>query len=95
MANFREMSIFLAKIGYLGLQLFLGKLFCFSSKVITFEYTSCTMYMIRYNNILRPVHDHTTLPLATPLRPLPTTLLPKIWGLATPQPPRIDAYDSQ
>src|SRR6218665_214998 len=33
----------------------LGKLFYFSSKVTTFEHTS--LYMIRYNNISRPVHD--------------------------------------
>src|SRR6218665_3313536 len=35
-----KMSIFQAKIGYL--QLFWGKLFYFSSKVTTFEHTSCT-----------------------------------------------------
>src|SRR6218665_815084 len=39
-ANFRDISIFQAKIGYL--QLFLGKLFYCSSKVTTFEHTSCT-----------------------------------------------------
>jgi len=40
MANFRKISIFHAKIGYL--ELFLGKLLHFSSKVTTFEHTSCT-----------------------------------------------------
>jgi len=39
MANFRKISIFQAEIGYL--QLFLGKLFYLSSKVTTFEHTSC------------------------------------------------------
>ena len=38
----QKISIFQPKIGYLGLQLFLGKLFYFSSKVTTFEHTSCT-----------------------------------------------------
>src|SRR6218665_1789695 len=37
--NFKKISNFQAKIGYL--QLFLGKLFYFSSKVTTFEHTSC------------------------------------------------------
>jgi len=41
--------------------------------------------MIRYNNILRPVHD----PM-TPLRP-PRSLCPKSGGLRPPT-PRIDAY---
>jgi len=54
----------------------LGKLFYCSSKVTTFEHTSCVM--IRYTNILRPLHD----PAAQNL------------GVATPQPLRIDAYDS-
>src|SRR6218665_1281770 len=40
LGNFTKISIFHAKIGYL--QLFLGKLFYFSSKVTTFEHTSCT-----------------------------------------------------
>jgi len=39
------------------------------------------LYMIRYNNILRPVHD-------------PTTPCSKSCGVATPQLPRIDAYAS-
>src|SRR6218665_253305 len=80
MANFRKISFFQAKIGYL--QLFLGKLFYFSSKVTTFEkYFLC---MIRYNNILRPVHDPTGAP------PAP---LPKIWG-SRPPTPRSDDYDA-
>jgi len=40
MANFRKISIFQEKIGYL--QLFLGKQFYFFSKVTTFEHTSRT-----------------------------------------------------
>ena len=39
-AILKENSIFQAKIAYL--QLLLGKLFYFSSKVTTFEHTSCT-----------------------------------------------------
>src|SRR6218665_1675676 len=46
--NFRKNSILQAKIGHM--QLLLGKLFYFSSKVTTFEHT----YIIRYNNISRP-----------------------------------------
>src|SRR6218665_3602569 len=38
--NFTKNCYFPGKIGYL--QLFLGKLFYFSSKVTTFEHTSCT-----------------------------------------------------
>ena len=38
------------------------------------------LYTIRYNNISRPVPD-------------PHGPLPKIWGVATPNPPRIDAPD--
>src|SRR6218665_2513122 len=40
--QFKENSIFQAKIGHLGLQLPVGKLFYFSAKVTTFEHTSCT-----------------------------------------------------
>jgi len=40
------------------------------------------LYTIRYNNILRPVHDPMT-PSATPLRP-PTTLPVQNLGVATP-----------
>jgi len=40
--NSKKISNFQAKIGHLGLQLFLGKLFYFSSKVTTFEHISCT-----------------------------------------------------
>src|SRR6218665_2961473 len=39
------------------------------------------LYMVRYNNILRPVHDP-----HDPLRP-PTTPLPKIWEDRDAQPP--------
>src|SRR6218665_2697377 len=46
---------------YRLLHLPLGKLFYFSSKVTTFEHTS--LYMIRYNNISRPVHDSNDPPL--------------------------------
>ena len=68
--QFNKISIFQAIIAHL--QLLLGKLFYFSSKITTFEYFQ---YMIRYNNISRPVHD--------PLRP-PTV---KNLGVATSQPP--------
>ena len=77
MANFRKISISRQ-----------NRLFtAISGKIILFLFKShhCRtyfLYMIRYNNILRPVHDP------------PTTLLPKIWGVATPQIPRIDAYVS-
>ena len=40
LSNFTKISIFQATIGYL--QLFLGKLFYFTSNVTTFEHTSCT-----------------------------------------------------
>src|SRR6218665_1914128 len=49
------------------LQLPLGKLFYFSSKVKTFEHTS--LYMIRYNNISRPVHDSNDTPCDPPFDP--------------------------
>src|SRR6218665_3863172 len=59
--QFFQANFFQAKIAYL--QLLLGKLFYFSSKVATFEQTSCTkMYIIRYNNISQPVHDPLRLP---------------------------------
>src|SRR6218665_3077044 len=45
----------------------LGKLFYFSSKVTTFEHTS--LYMIRYNNISRPVHDSNDPPCDPPFNP--------------------------
>src|SRR6218665_4101191 len=45
--------VFQAKIGHI--QLFLGKLFKFYSKVTTFEHTF--RYMIRCNNTSRPVND--------------------------------------
>src|SRR6218665_3190091 len=51
------------------LQLPLGKLFYFSSKVTTFEHTS--LYMIRYNNISRPVHDSNDPPATLPSTPCP------------------------
>src|SRR6218665_2994275 len=51
------------------LQLPLGKLFYFSLKVTTFEHTS--LYMIRYNNISRPVHDSNDPPATLPSSPLP------------------------
>src|SRR6218665_1897212 len=50
------------------LQLPLGKLFYFSSKVTTFEICHTSLYMIRYNNISRPVHDSND-PLRPSLRP--------------------------
>src|SRR6218665_3766518 len=43
------------------------------------------LYMIRYNNISRPVHDSNDPPAT-----LPSTPLPKIWG-SRPSAPRIDA----
>src|SRR6218665_919812 len=46
------------------LQLPLEKLFYFSSKVTTFEHTS--LYMIKYNNISRPVHDSNDPPASLP-----------------------------
>src|SRR6218665_2323999 len=61
------------------LQLPLGKLFYFSSKVTTFEHTS--PYMIRYNNILRPVHDSNDPPATLPATPRPKS------GGRDPQPP--------
>jgi len=66
-------SIFQAKIAYL--QLLLGKFLYFSSKVTTFE--TYFLYMIRYNNISRPVYN----PPATPHDPP----CPKS-GVATPNP---------
>src|SRR6218665_1290327 len=83
MANFRKILIFQAKIGYL--QLFLGKLFYFSSKSLL-------------SNIL-PVHDKIIIifydPSTTPRPPLrpPTTPLPKIWGVTTPNPPGLTPMD--
>ena len=74
--QFKKLWIFQAKIGYL--QLFLGQLLYFSSKVTTFEHRVYFLYMILYNNILRPVRD-------------PHDALPKIWG-SWPPIPRIDAY---
>src|SRR6218665_2242385 len=84
MANFRKISIFQAKIGYL--QRFLGKLFYFSSKVTTFEHRAYFLYMIRYNNILRPVHDPLPPPATPPRPPCPKS------GGHDPPTPRIDAY---
>src|SRR6218665_1876125 len=43
--NLKTISIFQAKIAHL--QLLLGKVFYFSSKVTTFEFTSCRVYIIR------------------------------------------------
>src|SRR6218665_2557544 len=65
---FRQLKKLIFQAKNVHLQLPLTKLFYFSSKVTTFEHTSC-LYMIRYNNISRPVHDPpATLPL-TPTRP--------------------------
>src|SRR6218665_1716920 len=61
-------------------QLFLGK---------SHHFLTYLLYMVRYNNILRPVHDP-----QDPLRP-PTTPLPKIWEGHDPPTPRIDAYVSR
>src|SRR6218665_3994459 len=58
-----------------------GPLFYFSSTVTTFR--TYFLYIIRYNNILRPIH----YPARPPLRPRP-----KIWGRDPAKPPRIDAY---
>ena len=69
----QRISIFQAKIGHL--QLLLGKLFYFSSKV-TVHFRTYVLYMMSYNNISRPVHDACD----------PTTRLPKIWGLRLPNP---------
>src|SRR6218665_3813927 len=44
-----------------------------------------SLYMIRYNNISRPVHDSNDPPAT-----LPSTPLPKIWG-SRPSAPRITA----
>ena len=84
-ANFRKISIFQAKIGYL--QLFLWQIILFLFK--SHHFRTYFLYMIRYNNISRPVHDPTN-PLRPTLRPS-TTPLPKIWG-SRPPTPRIDAY---
>ena len=62
----------------------------YSISIQSHHFGTYFLYMIRYNNILRPVHDpHGSL--CNPCDP-PTTSLPKIWGVATPKPPRIDAY---
>ena len=44
------------------------------------------LYMIRYNNILRPVHDPTTAPM---------TPLPKIWGSRPPKPPGLTSMTKE
>src|SRR6218665_2086 len=67
------------------LQLPLGKLFYFSSKVTTFEHTS--LYMIRYNNISRPVHDSNDPPATLPSTPLPK-ISPSRPSPPPPPPPR-------
>ena len=82
MANFRKISIFQAKIGYL--QLFLWQIILFLFKSHNFR--TYFLYMISNNNILRPAHD-----LTTPLRP-PYDPPAQNMGVATPQLPRIDAY---
>src|SRR6218665_1754424 len=68
------------------LQLPLGKLFYFSSKVTTFEHTS--LYMIRYNNISRPVHDSNDPPATLPSTPCPKS------GGRDPQLPGLPPLDS-
>src|SRR6218665_1056256 len=80
---FRKLKKLIFQAKKVHLQLPLGKLFYFSLKVTTFEHTS--LYMIRYNNILRPVHDSNDPPAT-----LPSTPLPKIWG-SRPSAPRITA----
>jgi len=50
--NFTKKSIFHEKNGHL--QQLLGKLFYFSSKVTTYEHTSCTWY---FTTRPRPPHD--------------------------------------
>src|SRR6218665_2036175 len=65
---------------------FFGQIILFLFK--SHHFRTHFLYMIRYNNILRPVHDPTT-----PLRPTqrlpcgpPTTPCSKSGGVATPQP---------
>ena len=74
--NFTKISNLQAKIDHL--QLLLGKLFYFSS---SHYFRTYFLYMIRYNNISRSVHD-----LHDPSCDPPTTPQPKIWGVATPNP---------
>src|SRR6218665_3764608 len=84
-AIFTKVSIFHAKIAHL--QLLLGKLFYFLSKVTTFEHRPYFLYMIRYNNILRPVHNQHNPP-CNPARaaPRPSDDYPaKNLGVANPQ----------
>src|SRR6218665_2281168 len=69
----KKIRFFKQKIVHL--QLPLGKLLYFSSKVTTFEHTSCTVYMIRYNNISRPVHDSKDPPVTAPAQNLEVATL--------------------
>ena len=52
----------------------------------THHFQTHFLYMIRYNNISRPIHDNPR-PLCEPPRPP----CPKSGGVATPKSPRIDA----
>jgi len=76
MANFRKISILKAKSWLFTVISGQISLFLFKSH----HFRKYFLYMIRYNNILRPVHDPTI-----PLWP-PTTPLPKIWGSRPPTP---------
>jgi len=67
----KNISVYQAKIGHL--QLPLGKLFYFSSKVTTFEHTSSTWWDIII------FHEPSTAPTTTPAAPTTTP--------ATPRPP--------
>src|SRR6218665_2332359 len=83
---FRQLKKLIFQAKKVHLQLPLGKLFYFSSKVTTFEHTS--LYMIRYNNISRPVHDSNAPPA-----PLPSPPCPKSGG-RDPQLPGLPPLDS-
>src|SRR6218665_859177 len=73
---FRQQKKLIFQAKKVHLQLPLGKLFYFSSKVTTFEHTS--LYIVRYNNISRPVHDSNDPPCDPPFDPTAQNL-----GVAT------------
>src|SRR6218665_379252 len=68
--------IFQAEIGHL--QLLLGKLLYFLFLFKSHLFLTYFLYLIRYNNFSRPVHDSHN----------PQDSLPNIRGFATPNPPR-------
>ena len=80
--QFKKYSIFQAKIGHL--QLLLGKLFYFSSKVITFEHTSSTWWDIII------FHDPSTTPSAQNLGSQPPCTL--LFTMPHPQTNQISFY---